>query len=172
MCAWRTGYWVAAGHLHRLYDRPEPAATGAEPRSYAVAFRRRVDGSAAAGPDAGLCHHDSGLALGGAGADQPAPRPSCILRVQLFGPYRPRRPGLRNGGRAAALYTDLRHDPRAAADAVRRGADHGCGTSAAWHCRCEPATVQRHYPALSDRDFSAGLPGDLPRPGVHRVAPF
>src|SRR5206468_10023113 len=120
MCAWRTGYLVAAGHPPRPCDRPQSVAAGAEPWSYAVALRRRIDRAAVAGPDAGLCHHDPGLALGGAGAAQPGPRPSCILRVQLFEPYRARRPGLRDGGYAAAVCADLPHDPRAAADAVWR----------------------------------------------------
>src|SRR5450755_3116378 len=154
MRAWRTGYWVAAGHLCRLCDRPESVVAGAEPWSYAVALRRRIDRTAVAGPDAGLCHHDPCLALGGAVAAQPRPRPCCILRVQLFDPYHPRRPGLRDGGCAAALCADLRRDSFAAADAVRRRADHGCDTSAAWRCRREPATVQRHHPALTDRVFS------------------
>src|SRR5450755_4690508 len=166
MRAWRTGYWVAAGHLRRLCDRPESVAAGAEPWSYAVALRRRIDRATVAGPDAGLCHHDPGLALGGAGAAHPRPRPSCVLRVQLFDPYRTRRPGLRDGGCAAAICADLPHDPRAAADAVRRSADHGSGPSATRRCQSEAPTVQTLPPHLSARDFSAVLPGNLQRPGV------
>ena len=34
------------------------------------------------------------------------------------------------------------------------------------------AAAKGYRPGLADRDLSAGLPGDLARPGVHRIAPF
>ena len=171
--AWHSGYRLAAGRLCRLCDRPVSAASVAGPQPHGCRRCDQIDGAVVARAGARLYHHDPGLALGGAGAAQPVPWPSRLLRVQLFGIRTVLdRPDLRHGGCAAAVCTDLRHDSRAAVDAVRRGADDGCGASAAWHCLREPATVQGHHPALADRDFSAGLPGDLPRPGLHRVTPF
>src|SRR6202040_1685276 len=144
----------------------------ARPRPHAIALRGQIIRMYLAGTGARLRHHDTRLALGGTGAAQSDPRPAGILRVQLLHPNGLRRPDLRDGGRAAAVCADLRLDSCAAGDAVRRGAGDGVGTIARSRAGREPPATQGDHPALADRDLSAGLPGDLARPGIHWIAPF
>ena len=141
-------------------------------QSRALALRDRIVAAAAAGAAARLCHHDPGMALGGAGAAQSDPRPARILRISVPDPHRAGRPGLRDGERAAAVCADLHPDPGAAADAVRRGAGDDVRAVAAAGRRFDAAAAPGYRPGRADGDFSAGLRGDLPRPGLHRIASF
>ena len=106
------------------------------------------------------------------GAAQSAPGPACILRISLRDPHRPRRPGLRDGGRAAAVCADLLSDPRAAADSDRCGTGDAVGAVTAARRSFQATAWQRCYPGVADRNFSADLPGDRSRPRFHRIAPF
>ena len=77
----------AAGDLRRRRDRALHAAAVAPARPGAVAFRDRIGAAVAAGAAARLCHHDPGLAVGGAGAAQSDPRPARVLRVSVRYPH-------------------------------------------------------------------------------------
>ena len=110
------------GRLCRLRDHRVPAGGGRWPRPNpdALAPCGGVSAARAARLRARLSHHDLRVAVGGAGAAQPDPRLCRLLRISLWHPHLLRRPDLRHGRRAPAVYPGLHADPPAAAHAVRR----------------------------------------------------
>ena len=111
---------------------------------------RRV-GAAAARLGARLSHHDPRVAVGGAGAAQSDPRPARLLRIPLQHPHHLRRPGLRHGGRAAAVCPGLHADPAADVDAVRRGGCDAVDAAAAPRRRLDAAAAPGYRLSLASR---------------------